>query len=136
MPLACWRSRPPGCPPRLGGRRPRRRLFLPPLPEGRPGPTFIFLSFFGSALSPPEGGVDFSTFATALWVVPRVAHLTCVETQCGWKSLVNYLFCPSGARSQLGAEGQLGSVAVGNNLNGTPVEAANASANWESFAQK
>src|SRR5436309_3132678 len=54
MPLCCWRSR-PGCPPRLGGRRPRRRLFLPPPPEGLPGPTFILFSLYSPALSPFEG---------------------------------------------------------------------------------
>src|SRR5712692_111440 len=55
MPLCCWRSR-PGCPPRLGGRRPRRRLFLPPPPEGCPGPTFIFFSFVVLSSVRPKGG--------------------------------------------------------------------------------
>src|SRR5882762_5293351 len=47
MPCPCWRSRPIGPPlppgPRLGGRRPRRRLFFPPPPEGCRGPAFMFL---------------------------------------------------------------------------------------------
>src|SRR5262244_864600 len=46
MPPCCW-SR-PGRPPPAGfpplARRPRRRLFLPPPPEGRPGPAFILFS--------------------------------------------------------------------------------------------
>src|SRR5712692_9817783 len=55
MPLCCWRSR-PACPPWLGGRRPRRRLFLPPPPEGCPGPTFIIFSFLQFCLQSARRG--------------------------------------------------------------------------------
>src|SRR5271166_1368320 len=42
MPWCSWRSRPIGPPaPRLGGRRPRRRLCFPPPAEECPGPAFI-----------------------------------------------------------------------------------------------
>src|ERR1700690_1044423 len=44
IPCASWRGRPMGPPaPRLGGRRPRRRLCFPPPAEECPGPAFIFL---------------------------------------------------------------------------------------------
>jgi len=54
---------------------------------------------------------------TALRVMPHVAHRrgASVETQYGWNSLVNVL-CPSWRLEPVGAEGQLGSMAAGNNL--------------------
>src|SRR5712691_10080162 len=75
MPLCCWRSR-PAWPPELEGRRPRRRLFLPPPPEGCPGPTFINFSFCSVCFQSARRGTRFrSPCAAALRLVPRFAHL-------------------------------------------------------------
>lgn len=58
-----WRSRwpPPPCPGRrLGGRRPRRRRFLPPEPEGWFGPIIMLLSFLPSFERGENGSMRFS----------------------------------------------------------------------------
>src|SRR5205814_8059488 len=74
MPPCCWRSRPAPCPPRLGGRRPRRRLFLPPPPAGRPGPAFILFSCVSSTQSARKPHANLLSLLAALWMVPCATH--------------------------------------------------------------
>src|SRR2546430_2801223 len=74
MPPCCWRSRPAPCPPRLGGRRPRRRLFLPPPPEGRPGPVFILFSCVSCIQSARKADANLLSLLAALWMVPCATH--------------------------------------------------------------
>src|SRR5438128_9391725 len=74
MPPCCWRSRPAPCPPRLGGRRPRRRLFLPPPPEGRPGPAFILFSCVSCIQSARKADANLLSLLAALWMVPCATH--------------------------------------------------------------
>src|SRR6266478_2263186 len=132
MPCPSWRSRPMGPPagPRLGGRRPRRRLFFPPPPEGCRGPAFIFLFIL--------------TWLPGLIVSssPRLRHAVGV----GGYALTNgraqqttellsrtYSNCLGAL--ELCAKGQPGSVAVGNILM-LPMKASAAQGgNVRSFAQ-
>src|SRR2546427_6335198 len=100
MPPCCWRSRPASCPPRLGGRRPRRRLFLPPPPEGRPGPAFIIVLVCILHSVRPEGGRE-SAFLTCRSLDGALCHAqsTCAETPIQVEFSLENL-CPLGARSQ------------------------------------
>src|SRR5438094_10405954 len=100
MPPCCWRSRPAPCPPRLGGRRPRRRPLLPPPPDGRPGPAFILFSCVSCDSIRPEGGRE-SAFLTCRSLDGALCHAqsTCAETPIQVEFSLENL-CPLGARSQ------------------------------------
>jgi hypothetical protein len=131
MPCCSWRLRPIGPPaPLLGGRRPRRRLCFPPPAEGCPGPAFIFFSCEALKLIPgldhrPDCFVFPCGRLVKLWrVVQRTTYCTPPNgrpnpTSAGYNSrtlfendVSNYL----GAWSFVGANGQPGSMAIGNTL--------------------
>lgn len=108
----CWRSRPIGPPaPRLGGRRPRRRLCFPPPAEGCPGPAFIFLLIPGLDHRPDcfvfpcslHAGAAGGTMAIGR-AHPNAAGL---RSRANLKTVLAPGVC-------LGAKGQPESVAVGN----------------------
>src|SRR5271157_5700556 len=78
MPWCSWRSRPMGPPaPRLGGRRPRRRLCFPPPAEGCPGPAFIFFLFLIPGLDHRPDCFVFPCGRRVQGVAQRAAH-------CAW----------------------------------------------------
>src|SRR5207237_2449508 len=70
--IAPGRPPPPGFAPL--GRRPRRRLFLPPPPEGRPGPAFILFSCVSCIQSARKADANLLSLLAALWMVPCATH--------------------------------------------------------------
>src|SRR5204863_7501252 len=123
MPPCCWRSRPAPCPSRLGGRRPRRRLFLPPPPEGCPGPTIMCLSSFAIYLAIYVRSARRDNFGIVVVVFLSALSEWCLASHIRTKPAAklnpagthsrNDLLSVFGAWSLVGAEGQPGSMAVG-----------------------
>src|SRR5215471_13307524 len=106
----CWRSRPIGPPaPRLGGRRPRRRLCFPPPAEGCPGPAFIVFYLSPAWIAGLIATLSLAPCAHHATAIGRLypKRLDCYRERCS-----NHL----GVRSFIGREGPNWNVAVGNKM--------------------
>src|SRR5208337_2933378 len=102
MPCCSWRARPIGPPaPRLGGRRPRRRLCFPPPAEECPGPAFISFLLLIFEVKPRPGSqarlLFFpcgrrSTCGAARLTELSALHIGCRQTKphIGWMLSKHY----------------------------------------------
>ena len=101
--------------PRLGGRRPRRRLCFPPPPEGCPDPAFIyFLLLIPGPNLRPDCFVFPAACIVRAWLSAQKlsAELSPKRLDCDQERILK----ASWRLEFVGAKGQPESVAVGNTL--------------------